>query len=525
MNTDVIANIDSLEDVKKALSSFIEKEERYKAEIRILKEQINSLQDKLYGRKTEKIHIDDRQLYLFDTPAPEPPAEEDSKEITVEPHQRKKRGRKPIPVHLPRVEVEHDLTDEEKQCECGCQKERIGKEESEQLDIIPARMQVIRNIRYKYACKNCEGVDDDGPTVTIASMPEQIIPKGIATPGLIAHILTAKFVDSLPFYRQEKQFKRLDIEIARSSMCGWAIKTAEACEILLQMLKDETLSGPLINIDETTLQVLKEPNKTPQSKSYMWVFRGGAPENPVILYQYHPSRSGDVAASFLKGYEGVVQTDGYAGYNFLDRAKTIIHVGCLAHARRKFIDVAKAAGKFKKKTESVSNADIATRYIRDLYQIEKEAKNLCLSAAEIFKLRQEKSVPILSNFKLWLESLVDKTPPKGLLGKAITYTLNQWHRISAYTQSGFARIDNNWAENAIRPFVVGRKNWLFNDTPEGATASAAIYTLIETAKINKLEPYAYLRYLFENIPEAMTTEDFRALMPQYIDRSKFSKNN
>lgn len=522
MVTEFATDIESFEDVKKVISAFLRKEENYKSEIKILKEQILSLQDKLYGRKTEKIHKDDGQLDLFKMPEPEPPAKIEE-EIPVAPHKRKKRGRKAIPDNLPRIDVVHDLDDDEKQCSCGCQKSRIGQEVSEQLDIIPSKIQVIRNIRYKYACKNCEGVEDDGPTVVIASMPEQLIPKSIATPGLIAHVLTAKFVDALPFYRQEKKFQRIGVDIPRATMCGWAIKTAEACEILLQMFKDEIHSGPLINIDETTVQVLKEPGKTPQSKSYMWVFRGGPPERPAILYQYHSTRAGDVAASFLKDYKGVIQTDGYSGYNFLDHADGILHVGCLAHARRKFVDVTKAAGRYKKKTEKESHTDIALNYIGALYQIEKEVKDENLSPKELLELRQKKTVPILNEFKKWLDYMVDKTPPKGLLGKAITYSLNQWHRISAYAETGFARPDNNIAENAIRPFVVGRKNWLFSSTQEGASASAALYSIIETAKLNDLEPYAYLRYLFTHIPEAMTAEDFKALMPQYINQSKISK--
>ena len=523
MNNELTIDTKTPDDMKKIISFFTQKEKEYKSEIKILKEQIRFLTDKLYGHKTEKLLYEENngQLSLFDLPeAPKPIEDDPEEEITISSHKRKKRGRKALPEDLPRVDVVHDLTDSEKECQCGCKKSRIGEEVSEQLDIIPAKMQVIRNIRYKYACKNCEGVEDDGPTVTIAHMPEQLIPKSIATPGLIAHVLTAKFVDALPFYRQEKQFRRIGVEIPRSTMCGWAIRAADACEILLQMFMDDIRSGPLINIDETTIQVLKETNRKAQSKSYMWVFRGGTPEKPTILYQYHPTRSGDVAASFLKGYKGIVQTDGYSGYNFLDKAPDISHVGCLAHLRQKFVDVTKATEKLKNRTRVTGNAGIALKYIRKLYKIERKAKEQELSPDELFKVRQDKSVPILNEFKKWLDVMVEKTPPKGLLGKAITYGLNQWHRIIAYTDNGLVKPDNNETENTIRPFVIGRKNWLFNSTPEGAAASAALYSLIETAKANGLEPYAYLRYLFYNIQEAMTTEDFKALMPQYLDKSK-----
>ena len=523
MNSDTGILSENTSELKQKLISL---EQYYEKEIRLLKEQIRFLQDKLFGRKTEKIHRDDGQLYLFDIPEPEVPAEDSPEdEITVGTHKRKKRGRKPLPENFPRVDVIHDLSDAEKQCQCGCQKSCIGEEVSEQLDIIPAKIQVIRNIRYKYACKNCEGVDNDDPTVVTAPMPEQLIPKSIATPGLLAYIITAKFVDALPFYRQEKQFRRLGIEISRANMCRWTIKVSDACEILLQMFKDEILSGPLINIDETTVQVLKEPGKTAKSKSYMWIFLGGQPGKPVCLYQYHPGRNGDIAASFLKNYKGAVQTDGYVGYNFLTGKSDILHVGCLAHARRKFVDVTKAAGSLKNKTRVKGNADIALRYIRKLYKIERKVKEQNLSPEAVFEVRQKKAVPILKDFKKWLESIVDKTPPKGLLGKAVTYSLNQWDRLFAYTANGLVKPDNNAAENAIRPFVIGRKNWLFNSTPEGASASADMYSLIETAKANDIEPYAYLRYLFENIPTAMTKEDFKSLMPQYLDKSKLPCNN
>lgn len=283
------------------VDEFAKKERFYESEIKILKEQIRLLQDKLFGRKSEKIKSDsdERQLLLFDETAEDTAQDSDIEDtIDVPAHKRRKKGRSPLPADLPRIEVVHDLSDEEKICFCGCRKSCIGEEVSEQLDIIPARMQVIRNVRLKYVCKNCEGVENDEPAVSIASVPAQMIPKSIATPGLLAHVLTAKFVDALPFYRQEKQFIRLGGDLSRATMCGWAMKVAEKCKPLLDLLHDEILSGPLINIDETTLKVLNEPER--RSKSYMWIFRGGARGRPSLVYQYHPTRAGDVAASYLK---------------------------------------------------------------------------------------------------------------------------------------------------------------------------------------------------------------------------------
>ncbi len=272
-----------------------------------------------------------RNSSLFEAPEDEAVESEDpddDDDIDIPAHKRKKRGRKPIPESLPRVDRIHDISEAEKRCECGCIKECIGQEVSEQLDIIPAKIQVIRHIRPKYACKCCEGVESDGPTVSIAPPPEQIIPKCIGTPGLIAFVLVAKFVDALPFYRQEKQFLRIGVEISRATMCNWTRKIAESCEILLMILKEEIRSGPLINIDETPFQVLNEPNRSSQTKSYMWVFKGGLPEHPGILFEYHPTRAGSVPTLFLDGYEGVVQTDGYKAYNFINDADGMDHMGC-----------------------------------------------------------------------------------------------------------------------------------------------------------------------------------------------------
>ncbi len=498
---------DDSSQLKQMLVDF---QKHHDKETGILLEEIRHLRTQLFGRKSEKFASEGgpQPLPLFDMP--EPAGEEEAEgDIQVPAHNRKKRGRKLLPPELPRIEVIHDIDPAEKVCGCGCERNKIGEEVSEQLDIVPATIQVIRHIRPKYACPNCEGVEDDGPTVRIAPVPTQLIPKSIASPGLLAYILTGKFIDHTPFYRQEKQFLRLGVEISRTSMSNWAMQAAAACQPLLNLFIDEVSSGPYINIDETTLQVLREPGRDPTSKSYMWVFRRGDPEKPVLVFEYHPTRSGDVARAFLRGFKGYVQTDGYAGYDFLDDDKDICHLGCLAHVRRKFMDVIKAQGKNRK----AGSADVALGYIRDLYRLENEAKNLSYSPEEIFQMRQEKAKPILDDFKKWLAKKSLQTPPKGLLGKAVSYTLKQWDRLIGYLEDGILAPDNNMAENCIRPFVIGRKNWLFSGTPEGAEASALLYSLIETAKANELEPYAYLRHIFEMLPLASSLEHYEALLP------------
>jgi transposase len=491
--------------------------ERSEMENKLLRERVHQLQHQIYGRKSEKFSLGDgfEQYVLFEE-SEMPEESENNKseveeEITVPEHKRKKGGRKPLPEEFPRVEVVHDLSEEEKMCACGCQRSRIGEEVSEQLEMQPAQFRVLRHIRYKYACKNCEGVENaEGEgAVKIAPVPVQLIPKSIATPSLLSYIFVSKFCDALPFYRQEKLFDRIGFEISRATMCHWAVKVSDKCKDLLELLRSEVLSGPLINIDETTLQVLHEPGRRFDSKSYMWVFRGGAPDKPVYVYIYSESRSGDVAANFLDFYHGYVQTDGYSGYDYLDRREGIIHLGCWSHVRRKFKDVERAGDQF-------ANGGLAREAlykIGQLYRIEKEARVNGLDADELYLERQKRSKPLLYEFERWLKENALKASPKTSLGKAFSYTLSQWHRLVGYVLDGRLRMDNNLAENAIRPFVVGRKNWLFNDQPDGATASATLYSLIETAKANDLEPYKYLCYLFDRLPFAQSTEDLQKLLP------------
>jgi transposase len=426
-----------------------------------------------------------------------------------------------LPDNLPRVEVVHDLDDEEKICGCGDQLSCIGQETCEKLDYKPAQLRVIRHIRYKYACKSCEGIESEGPTVKIAPPPVQLIPKSMATEGLIAHIAVSKFADALPLYRQQKMFTRLGVDLSRATMANWLVQAAERCKPLIDLMENQIRSGPLINIDETTLQVLNESGRSNTSKPYMWVYCGGETDQPTKLYRYHPTRSGQVALSFLDGYEGYVQSDAFCGYDHLDGKKGVTLLGCMVHVRRKFVEVVKARKKIRGNSAANTKtlADEALDFIGRLYQIEKLARQDQLSAQQIYKLRQEKSKPILECFRSWLDQKQSITPPKGLLGIAINYALTNWPRLVVYLEGGILQPDNNVAENAIRPFVLGRKNWLFSGHPNGASASATFFSLIETAKANGHEPYAYLKYLFERLPSVRSIEDYKDLLPQNLSPS------
>jgi len=294
-------------------------------------------------------------------------------------------------------------------------------------------------------------------------------------------------------------------------MSGWAIKVAEKCKPLKELIKKEIQAGSFLGMDETPVQVLNEPDKKNTTKSYMWVSRGGPNlKHPLLLYEYSPTRSADYIREFIKNYKGYLQCDGYKAYNVAVKGMDIILAGCMAHSRRRFYDVVKA-------TKNKTSAQVALSYIRKLYAIEAECRDEKYAPDKIKEIRQKSSKPIMKEFKTWLDKRVPEVPPESLLGKAINYTLKEWSKLVIYLEDGRIPIDNNLVENSIRPFCQGRRNWLFSGNPSGAHASALIYSLIETAKSNGLEPFWYLLYLFKNLPKAETEDDYRKLLPYNVD--------
>ena len=418
-----------------------------------------------------------------------------------------KRGRKPLPKELPRIRIEHDLSEAEKLCPCGCQRTLIGEEISEQLDIIPAKIRVLQHVRKKYACKACE----DG--VQTAELPLQPIPKSNASAGLLAHVAISKYQDALPLYRQEAILSRSGVDIPRNTLANWMIKAGALLEPLLTLCEQTLLAYPVMHCDETTVQVLKEKDRKAQNKSYMWVRVGGPPAQPVRLFHYAAGRGGSVACELLNGYTGYLQTDDYAGYNAVCAKNEITQLGCWAHARRKFIEAQKATH-IKGKAKKVGKADVVISLISKLYAIEKKIKDL--NADGKYNIRQQESVPQLEKIRIWLDKTLHQALPKGTLGKALGYLNKNWDKLTVYSKDGRLNIDNNPAENAIRPFVIGRKNWLFSATVSGAESSANFYSLIETAKANGLEPYSYLRHVFTLLPQAQTQESVAALLPWHV---------
>lgn len=474
-------------------------------------EQFKALQQLIFASKSEKTTPEDRlQMRLFDEAENESGEPESPSQETITYTREKKRGgRKPFSEIIPREEVLIDIEESEKQCGCGHQMVRIGEEVSEQLDVVPAQVKVVRIVRPQYGCNNCEGSgDEDKPAVRIAPMPPRMLPQSTAAEGLLAHIVTGKFCDALPLYRQERIFARLGGDVSRKNMANWMMGLADRLQPLKEALWTHLHAGPLIHADETSFQVMKELGRANTSKSYMWVFKGGPPGQPVVLFQYEPSRSSTIAQNILGGYRGAVQTDGYAGYNFLDSQANVLHLGCWAHARRMFV-----------KAEKVSKNNAAAKqvlsFIGKIYKEEKvlrtRLENEILESSEFLKERNEAVSPILKKIKAYLDKKALYLLPSGLLGQAVAYTLGQWDILENYLNIVEATPDNNPVENAIRPFVIGRKNWLTAGSPRGASASAFLYTLVETAKANGLEPYFYLRYLFRHFPSCPTEEQEKLL--------------
>jgi len=497
-----------------------------KAQYEHLQEQIHLLLHQRFGAHSEKYRAEqadlfnEAEVYAEDgdsgvDPLPaEPltpcePAAIDSSPATTP----VKRGRKALPPALPRVDIVHDLPADQRYCAEGHALKVIGEVISEQLDIIPAQVQVLRHIRKKYACPCCSS------EVKTAPLPAQPIPKSNASPGLLAYLVTSKFLDALPLYRQSQMLQRIGVDIARGTLAAWMIRCGELIQPLINLLQEQLRQYDIQQMDETTVQVLKEDGKKAQSKSYLWVQRGGPPGQPVIVFTYDPSRGQHVADALLADYRGYLQTDGYAGYAPVCAKNGLRQVGCFAHARRKFDEALKAQG--PKGQAKAGKASKGLIYIQKLYRIEQLIKDL--APEERYQRRQQQAMPLLDAIRAWLDTSLPQVPPTSLTGKALSYLDNHWDKLIRYCEDGRLDIDNNATERAIRPFVIGRRNWLFSDTVQGAKASANLYSLIETAKLNGLEPYRYLHHVFKELPKAQSLEDIEQLLPWQVDKEQINQ--
>ena len=434
---------------------------------------------------------------------PETPDEGESIAQQRKERQTRQRG---FSANLVRERIEHTLTELEK---IGADKTFFTKVK-EELHYIPAQLKVLEHWQEKAVFTSKHSAQDEH----IIAAPRPIHPFGkcSVTTSLIAHVITDKYVYGMPLYRQESKFKGLGQSIYRNNMAQWCMRFYDATLPLLHLMREVQNSGDYLQADETRLQVLKEDGKTAQSDKWMWVTRGGPPHQLSVLFEYDPSRAGSVAVRLLDDFNGVLQADGYSGYSKVCRENSIIRIGCWDHARRKFVEANKSTdAKANAKNGTVSKADVALSYIRKLYRVESSIADKTDEAR--LKARQEISVPVLNDFKQWLETNAGKIMKGGALRNAIDYTLNQWPYLVGYCERGDLMISNVMAENAIRPFAIGRKNWLFADTRKGAAASAACYSLIETAKANHLDPQAYIKHILDHIATTDTLEKLEALLP------------
>lgn len=485
-----------------------------------LLETIELLRRKRFGPSADR--IPDSQLALFDETELEAligKLEEDLEQETIpassadeQPTKpRHKPLRRPLPSHLPRVERLLDLPEAVKAA-MGDDWRFIGYEVSEQLAVIPRQYYVIEYKRAKYVPLHDE-VPGAEIGVKLAPRPAPLIPKSIAHGSLLALIVTHKFVDALPLYRQERLFAREGITLSRQTMAGLLIQLHAPLQPVAAALKALLTQGPVVQIDETPVQVLGEPGRANTQQSYMWAFCGGPIGKPVRWFEYAPSRAAEVPhrVLFPPGAKApapfYLQSDGYSAYHVLANAEAIIaHAGCWAHVRRTFVDAANG--------RNASAAQQMVAFIGELYAVERRIR--AADAQTRTRERRTHSHPILMRMRRWLDQAAARAAPKSLLGQAIAYALGQWPILITFLDDGHLEIDNNRSENAIRPFVVGRKNWLFAGSPKGAETSALLYSLIETAKANGLEPWAYLNHLFEHLPSAKTPEALAALLPHNL---------
>lgn len=415
-------------------------------------------------------------------------------------------GRSPLPESLPRREIRLDEGDGVRTCPaCGKDLVRIGEDVSERLCIEPVKYYVERTVRTTWGCSCGQG------GMHAAPVPRHLVPKSVASPSLLAHIVTAKFCDALPFYRQANMFGRDGIDISRATMARWAQEAHELLSPLTDLIRSKIRTSPVMNMDETRVRVLHENGTVKEGLSWMWVAAAsvalleaeadGRRDIKLVTFHYAPGRDHEVAEELLAGFSGTLMSDAYTAYNGPTRNAGIVQAACMAHVRRKFHDVLKVE-------KGNQKAQVALGYIKALYDI--EAAEADSPPDMRLKVRQEKSRPIMDAFWKWLVAEARQVPPQSTLGRAINYTIPLWPRLEVFLDNGRVPIDNNLAENAIRPFAVGRRNWLFFDQSTGAEASTSFYTIMESARANDVEPMHYLRFLFNCIerfaPDAMPWE-------------------
>jgi len=463
-------------------------------ENRWLKEQFLLARHARFGAKSEQVKIDPSQLGPLFNEAElvlgTSPAQALGEKTVTYTRKKKTAGhREEIVSDLDTEVIEYRLAEEEQVCACcGNALHEMSAKMREELVIVPAKVKVVQHVRYVYACRHCDRNETSTPIVTAAA-PRPIMHNSLASASAIAHVMGMKYAEAMPLYRIEKHFEQLGVELPRAILSNWMIKGGEMLSPVYERMKETLLGLEVAHADETVLQVLKEDGRKAQSRSYMWLYRSGSTGPPIVLYEYQPTRSASHPQEFLSGFQGYLHVDGYAGYNGIPG---VTLVGCWAHARRYFVDAQKILPE-KEQDDPERLVNVALGHIRRLFDIEAQMSEA--TPEERYAVRQSRSKPIIEELKGWLDTQVVRITPKSALGKAIQYSLGQWKKLNEYLTDGRLEISNNRAERSIKPFVIGRKNWLFANTPKGARTSAVIYSIVETAKENGLNPYAYLEYV------------------------------
>lgn len=484
------------------------------AKIQWLEGQFRLNQKRLFAASSEKTTGDQLSFDLFNEAEKEadPQLEEPTVETVTSIRKKRVGERKDKLKDLPVEVIDYTLNEAKQVCPCcGGPLHDMSIDVREELQIIPAEVKVIRHVRHVYACRHCQKHEVETPILT-ASAPAPTYPKSLASPSAIAYTMCQKYVDAQPLYRQEQQYQRLGVTLSRQTLANWVLYGAKQwLAPLVDRLKIHLLARDVLHADETTLQVLKEQDRAATSTSYLWLYRTGNEAPPIILYDYQTTRAAKHPIRFLAPFHGYLHVDGYAGYTSLPHVKL---VGCWAHARRKFDEAIKAMPADAVENRSTS-AHEGLAYCNRLFTIERALKSKQASVEERYRTRLTQSQPVIEAFSVWLKKQAPQVLPKSPLGQAIRYCQAQWPKLTRFLEDGRLELSNNLAERAIKPFVMGRKNWLFANTPRGATASATVYSLVETAKANGLIPFRYLTYLFEQLPNLgeLTPEKLDALLP------------
>lgn len=505
----------SREQLENAYVKVIQEKEEAELKLKWYEEQHRLNMQKKFGSSREKITSE--QISILSLPIFNE-AEIEHKENVAEPiiddeieeetplslKKKKQKGKRDRDFSkLPKQVIEYKLSPEEQICpQCDGSLHEVRPEIRKELEVIPAQIVVKETHRMVYACRACEEFETSVPMV-MATAPNPVIKGSIASPSLIADIMTKKYVDATPLYRQEQEYQRRSLPINRQNMSNWVIRASQDwLNPLYERMHEMLISYDVLHADETEIEVLKEPGREATTKSYMWMYRTGNGHFPIILYKYTPTRAGDNAKVFLKGFKGFLQTDAYDGYNKLLKetragpAEEVIIVGCFAHARRYFTETLKAVG--DKSSYMYTSAYKGVEYIDRMFALERELA--CMSFEQKHEERKHKLKSMLNTYFAWIKTEQALALPKSSYGKAINYSFNQKEKLLNVLLDGRLELSNNRAERSIKPFVIGRKNWLFSNTPQGADSSAVVYSIIETAKENKLNPFEYLKYLFEMLP-------------------------